>query len=908
MQVSKRLSGNGLVLAIFMMGLLMLYSPCAYGATIYVPDKYPTIQLGIDAAVAGDVVIVRDNTYLLKAALDFKGKAITVKSEHGAGNCILDGQKKTRVVSFHSGEGSRSILSGFTIRNGKAAKGGGIYCDSSSPTITDCTITANKAYTKGTGYRYSYGGGIYCNAASPTIANCLIKGNSAEAQSTDWNATSYGGGIHSDGGAPVITDCVVSDNTAVSVGYDSSYSYGGGISGIFSTPGITNSTISNNSTSAGSSSLGGGMYFLSSDPNMVNCIIYGNTANLGAGIFFNQSSSFTSVTNCTIVRNTAVSLGGGIHCLSSSPNVVNSILWENSPIQFSTAVASFPVVSHSDVLGGYDGSGNIDAIPRFVDIAKHDFHLTSTSPCIDVGDNTAPDLPAEDMDGNPRISHVIVDMGAYEFQWGGYSVSGTVTSGGAGVAGVVVKLTGTATKSTTTDSDGNYSFSGVVTGSYTVTPSNSPCIFAPVSTSVKVNGEDVTGVDFLGTCPVSIYSISGKVTSGGDGVATVAVNLTGTATKSTTTDANGNYRFPALSNGPYTVTPSKSGYTFDPQNRSVTVSGADVTGMDFVAIPSGPDHLFAGFGPSGLWLYNNAVWTQISSLNPEAMLYSTGTSTLYADFGPSGLWQWHENTWTNLSIVDPENMVLAGSALYVDFGVYGLWRYSGTTWTQLSAADPEIMVVSGSVLYAGFGVYGLWKWDGSAWTQLSLVNPESLWVAGSVLYGGFGAAHGLWKWDGAAWTQLSPVDPENLWIAGSVIYVDFGVVGLWKFEGNTWTQLSWANPENLVISGSVIYVDFGAVGLWKLSGATWSQLDARNPENMVLTGSVLCVDFGADGLWTFSGSTGSKIDARNPQNLWPSGPVLYVDFGGYGLYKWNGATMTQLNSRDPVILLIVPTI
>jgi hypothetical protein len=820
MQNSRHRSKNGLVLIIFVMGLLTLCSTYAYGATIYVPDKYPKIQLAINAAVAGDTVIVRDNTYSLTAALDFKGKAITVKSEHGAAKCILDGQHKTRIVNFHSGEGSRSILSGFTIRNGKAKKGGGIYCNSSSPTITDCTIMANKAYISGTGYQYSYGGGIYCNASSPTIANCLIKGNSAEAHSKTWNATSYGGGIHCDGGAPVITDCVVSDNTAVAAGYDSSYANGGGISGNSSTPAITNVTISNNSASAYTGSQGGGMFFFSSDPSMVNCIIDGNSANLGAGIFFSQSSSLTSLTNCTIVRNTAASLGGGIHCLTSSPSIVNSILWENSPVQISTAIASFPVVSHSDVMDGYEGSDNIEVNPLFVNLAKHDFHLTSTSPCINVGDNTAPDLPDEDKDGDPRISHKIVDMGAYEFQWEGYSVSGTVTSGGVGVAGVAVKLTGTATKSTTTDDNGNYRFSGVVTGSYTVTPSKPGRTFAPVSTSVKVNGEDVNGVDFVATL--------------------------------------------------------------------------------------GADQLFAGFGASGLWFYENAMWMPIYSLNPEAMLYSVETSTLYADFGGSGLWQWRKNTWTNLSSGDPENMVLAGSVLYVDFGASGLWMYQGSTWTLLSTANVENMVVSGSVLYAGFGVYGLWKWDDSVWTQLSQYNPESMWIAGSVLYVGFDA-YGLWKWDGAAtWTQLSQSDPEQLWIADSVIYVDFGGSGLWKLVGSTWILLSTDNPENLVISDSVVYVDFGASGLWKLSGTTWSRLDGRNPENMVLAESILYVDFGADGLWAFGGgASGSKIDARNPENMWSSGPVLYVDFGDSGLWKRDGAVMTQLNSRNPEILLIV---
>ena len=139
--MKKKLFGVA-VLAMFLLGVC----GSALAADIYIPDDYPTIQEGIDAAATGSKVIVRDGTYLLTAALDFKGKAITVKSEKGLGNCILDGQQKTRVVHFHSGETSKSVLSGFVIRNGQADKGGGILCDSSSPTISNCKIMANKAY------------------------------------------------------------------------------------------------------------------------------------------------------------------------------------------------------------------------------------------------------------------------------------------------------------------------------------------------------------------------------------------------------------------------------------------------------------------------------------------------------------------------------------------------------------------------------------------------------------------------------------------------------------------------------------------------------------------------------------------------------------------------------------------
>lgn len=49
-------------------------------------------------------------------------------------------------------------------------------------------------------------------------------------------------------------------------------------------------------------------------------------------------------------------------------------------------------------------------------------------------------------------------------------------------------------------------------------------------------------------------------------------------------NSNGNYTFTGLSNGTYTVTPAKAGYSFTPENRSVTISGANVTGKNFTAI------------------------------------------------------------------------------------------------------------------------------------------------------------------------------------------------------------------------------------------------------------------------------------------------------------------------------------
>jgi hypothetical protein len=69
--------------------------------------------------------------------------------------------------------------------------------------------------------------------------------------------------------------------------------------------------------------------------------------------------------------------------------------------------------------------------------------------------------------------------------------------------------------------------------------------------------------------------------AGGAPLSGVTIALSGTMSKTTTTNASGDYTLTVVGNGNYTVTPSKAGYTFLPVNRPVTVNGADVTGQDF---------------------------------------------------------------------------------------------------------------------------------------------------------------------------------------------------------------------------------------------------------------------------------------------------------------------------------------
>ncbi|MEA3475601.1 MAG: T9SS type A sorting domain-containing protein, partial [Candidatus Cloacimonadota bacterium] len=180
---------------------------------------------------------------------------------------------------------------------------------------------------------------------------------------------------------------------------------------------------------------GGGLYCSSSNPSLNNLIIIGNTASSGAGIYCSGSSP--SLNNVTISNNIANDSGGGINICESSPNLVNCILWNNTPQEIYLDTYSSVTVTYSDIQVGWDGDGNISDNPCFADTASGDYSLTWNdsvrSACIDTGDpetewdedNTLPDMGAI-----PATTHNYDYRTLYEdWNWFSFPVRDTVTIG-----------------------------------------------------------------------------------------------------------------------------------------------------------------------------------------------------------------------------------------------------------------------------------------------------------------------------------------------------------------------------------------------------------------------------------------------------------------------------------------------
>jgi parallel beta-helix repeat protein len=327
--------------------------------------------------------------------------------------------------------------------------GGGIYCYHSNPRITDCTIEANEA---------DVGAGIYCDGSSPLIATCTIKDNLASGTAgtgggiylvTSSNATItnctiygnsagyYGGGIYSETSTPTISGCGIGADGANSAG-----DTGGGICLYSSSPVITNCTIKNNTAVK----MGGGIECWNySDAAITNCLIASNSTTAatsgdgnGGGVDIYDASP--TLSNCTIADNTATNNGGGMNAFISAPVLNNTIVWGNiADSDASTAglgnqiyadksdlKACTVTLNYSDYANGtgdIEGTGTVTANncinsdPLFV--GGGDYHLDSItpSPCIDAGSNALVlSGVTTDIEGLPRIAGTVVDMGAYEYQ------------------------------------------------------------------------------------------------------------------------------------------------------------------------------------------------------------------------------------------------------------------------------------------------------------------------------------------------------------------------------------------------------------------------------------------------------------------------------------------------------------
>jgi len=291
-----------------------------------------------------------------------------------------------------SGTNGTAVLDGFTISGGNANcwrseggpgdNGGGMYNESGSPTLVNCTFKRNTATNEGwsgcegvgegpgeessseCGYvPGTSGAGVYNSSSNPILIDCKIIENIV----FSGNVTCCGGGMANFNSNPSLTRCEFTGNVAT--GYDDEY-YGGAMYNRSSSPTITDCSFINN---ASIYSTGGGIVnTCNSNPTVTRCRFEGNQAgammiegdatltdcdfiNNGGALSISFYSKAT-VTNCTFSGNSGcVTISG-----NSQPTLLDCTFVGNSAANFGGAIYNWfggnPTVVGCKFLGNTAGN------------------------------------------------------------------------------------------------------------------------------------------------------------------------------------------------------------------------------------------------------------------------------------------------------------------------------------------------------------------------------------------------------------------------------------------------------------------------------------------------------------------------------------------------------------------------
>ncbi len=401
-------------------------SPYFIDGDITVPDGY---KLSIAPGV--EVIFQGEYSFTIIGTLDARGThndsiSFTSADTAGFSSGNYPGWKGIDFIGYTSTQTDKSILKYCKIEY--SSNNGLFVMDFSNLEIDECSFGNNLGFGISVNefsnvniynikVKENISGGIAINSSDPVFSGFDVLNNSGSGISVNGSCnvilkngtisgnitSSNGGGINVGMDANVnVENVMIVENVA---------SAGGGINCIMGNIFITNSLIKSNYAQNGAGINGGYMSSVSLDHLL---IVRNQAGENGGAIYINESD--LNIVNSTIANNSALTDAGGMFMNNSylrSATIINSIFRDNEPEEFSIG-SEMPEITYSDIEGGFEGEGNIDADPLFTDPESDDYTLLwenypsadySKSPCIDAG------YPGQAFDPDGTTT----DMGAFYF-------------------------------------------------------------------------------------------------------------------------------------------------------------------------------------------------------------------------------------------------------------------------------------------------------------------------------------------------------------------------------------------------------------------------------------------------------------------------------------------------------------
>ncbi|RZB28793.1 MAG: hypothetical protein AEth_01795 [Candidatus Argoarchaeum ethanivorans] len=210
MKNKRNIFWNVSVFALLFAALAVISIGCASADTIYVPEEgNQTIQQAVNNASEGDTIIVRDAYTGTKENIDVTVAYLTIQSENGSANCIVNALNSNDHV-FDVQQNYVNVT-GFTVENATKNDKAGIHLDS----VEHCNISYTNASNNGCGIwlYYSSNNILTNNTANSNTRNGIYLSSSSNNTLTNNTASNNNGGIClSSSSNNTLTNNIMSEN------------------------------------------------------------------------------------------------------------------------------------------------------------------------------------------------------------------------------------------------------------------------------------------------------------------------------------------------------------------------------------------------------------------------------------------------------------------------------------------------------------------------------------------------------------------------------------------------------------------------------------------------------------------------------------------------------------------------